>query len=383
MICLWTSRKQVRLWEVMLALALWGLASKSIRMIPIFAFGTLPILLRAVPAIPRPAWTQRPAFISTLIVLFSGLVFGVYSNRLYAFQRLSERFSLGVSPIQFPHGAVDFIKEQGLGAKGFNTVGWGGFLLWSLPEHPVFIDGHAEVYGEEFMRSYWNAMSDTVRWKAMVDHFQFKTILLPAGVPISLMAFRETANDPRYALVYLDQSAILFARRDALTPLFLEQYEIHHGRQAGKEFQPKTVSISLLPLQVHYPSGLLQLGSSLFQLKQSEKALIYFELAEKQYPDLDAEIYHNIGSAHLFAGRWQRAAEYLGKSIERQPQNTETYYALGVAEFKGGDFQAAKRAWEQVLDFQPNHSNALKRDLKLSRADKSAICLFCPCFCYN
>ena len=41
----------------------------------------------------------------------------------------------------YPDKAVSFLKTLPLSENLFNNYGWGGYLIWKLPERKVFIDG--------------------------------------------------------------------------------------------------------------------------------------------------------------------------------------------------------------------------------------------------
>ena len=47
---------------------------------------------------------------------------------------------------QFPVRAVEYLRQHPLPGPMYNTYGYGGYLIWSLPGHKVFIDGRADVY---------------------------------------------------------------------------------------------------------------------------------------------------------------------------------------------------------------------------------------------
>ncbi len=48
-----------------------------------------------------------------------------------------------------PYEAVQKIKQEGLKGNMFNEYSWGGYLIWKLPEHKVFIDGRMPSWRDE------------------------------------------------------------------------------------------------------------------------------------------------------------------------------------------------------------------------------------------
>src|SRR6187200_379796 len=45
-----------------------------------------------------------------------------------------------------PAGAVEYIRQTGLTGPMLNEYVFGGYLIWALPEHKVFIDGRGDVF---------------------------------------------------------------------------------------------------------------------------------------------------------------------------------------------------------------------------------------------
>ncbi len=60
-----------------------------------------------------------------------------------------------------PVGAVEWLKENQVSGHLFNSYNWGGYLAWSLPQSPVFIDGRADLYGNELINDWWSVVDGT------------------------------------------------------------------------------------------------------------------------------------------------------------------------------------------------------------------------------
>ena len=62
---------------------------------------------------------------------------------------MESRFPVALLP------ALDqVVAEQGPGARLFNEYTWGGWLIETRPDLPVFIDGRSEVYGDPQLERY-------------------------------------------------------------------------------------------------------------------------------------------------------------------------------------------------------------------------------------
>ena len=77
-----------------------------------------------------------------------------------------------------PVGAVEWLKENQVSGHLFNSYNWGGYLAWALPQSPVFIDGRADLYGNELINDWWNVVDGTPQGFAILDQWKVQTILL-------------------------------------------------------------------------------------------------------------------------------------------------------------------------------------------------------------
>jgi hypothetical protein len=66
------------------------------------------------------------------------LIFQMYFTfwKLFVFKN-TKAIDTGFYPTQ----AIDHLKEKGMNGEVYSSYGWGGFLIWKLPEKKVFIDG--------------------------------------------------------------------------------------------------------------------------------------------------------------------------------------------------------------------------------------------------
>jgi hypothetical protein len=46
----------------------------------------------------------------------------------------------------FPSRAVEYLRQHPLDGRIYNTYGYGGYLIWALPEKKVFVDGRSDPY---------------------------------------------------------------------------------------------------------------------------------------------------------------------------------------------------------------------------------------------
>lgn len=107
----------------------------------------------------------------------------------------------------YPATAVTFLQESGLAEKrGFNSYNWGGYLIWH--NIPVFIDGRADVYGDEFMRFYRLAYDASERWQEPLDAYPIEYVLMERGQPLNSLL----TLSPFWQEVYRDAVSQIFVR---------------------------------------------------------------------------------------------------------------------------------------------------------------------------
>ena len=107
----------------------------------------------------------------------------------------------------YPSDAVDAILDSELAdARGYNDYGWGGYLIWR--DIPVFIDGRADVYGDDFLRLYFQAEDAEPGWREPLDSFDVQYALMAPGVPLGVIL----DEAPEWTSIYLDDVAEIFVR---------------------------------------------------------------------------------------------------------------------------------------------------------------------------
>lgn len=85
----------------------------------------------------------------------------------------------------FPVGAVEYIKQTKPEGKLFNSYNWGGYLLWNLPEYPVFIDGRTDLYDDEIIDEWIKVVKGEAGWEATLDRWDVKIILIEPGMRVT------------------------------------------------------------------------------------------------------------------------------------------------------------------------------------------------------
>ena len=106
-----------------------------------------------------------------------------------------------------PVAAVEYIRATNPPGRLFNTYNWGAYLLWALPEYPVFLDGRTDLYNDEVINQWLQVVRAEEGWQAVLDRWQVRLILLEPGMPVV-----KQLPGQGWILLYEDELAVVFGR---------------------------------------------------------------------------------------------------------------------------------------------------------------------------
>ncbi len=111
-------------------------------------------------------------------------------------------------PATFPVRALGALPADQLTGAVFNEMEWGGYLLYAYPEVPIFIDGHADFFGEEVVREYLAARYGGPEWSNVLDRYEVQWTVTRSDAPLNqLLELSEN-----WELVLDDGLAAVYAR---------------------------------------------------------------------------------------------------------------------------------------------------------------------------
>jgi hypothetical protein len=197
------TRARIYLQELILLVAATYLALRHVRLLFPFGIVIAPVVTRMLASIwhDDPREQTRPFVNAVLIALACAGVYAGFPS--YSELQTQVRKSSAV-------GAVDFIKSQHFSGPMLNEWMDGGYLIWALPEHPVFIDGRADIYDwagvtPQFAR--WASLNDPPN--LLLDKYNVQFCLLPKESPM----VNAVALIPGWTKVYSDGYSLVFVRR--------------------------------------------------------------------------------------------------------------------------------------------------------------------------
>jgi hypothetical protein len=179
----------------------------SMRHVPLFAIVAIPILAEQIGGsflIHSEAHKTGIIFkwIAPLVIALLLAVVGLRFVQVIQGQVKSEMET-------FPKGAVDWIQVNQPQRNLFNSYGWGGYLIWRLyPSYLVYIDGRADVYGDDFIYSYTDNYRGQPSWiKAFVDR-SVNLVLVEPGSGLA----NALSQASGWEIVYEDSLSVIYAR---------------------------------------------------------------------------------------------------------------------------------------------------------------------------
>jgi len=166
------SPKRVRPSELLFFLVMLYATLKSQRHLVILAIVAVPLLADhlqswlASTSFGKPFGRQPSSHATTRQTIFLSLLcllpLGAFAIKLKSTLYDPPRQEM----VEVPIKAVEYLKENQITGNTFTDPNiWGGYLIWTLPNNPVYIDGR-DVYPEAFVKEYVEIISGVADWTA-------------------------------------------------------------------------------------------------------------------------------------------------------------------------------------------------------------------------
>jgi hypothetical protein len=162
----------------------------------------------------RPVRTQPARENSARIVLnwvLVGLVVTAAATTIA--QQLSPSAIEKAKAEILPVTAIRFLRAERPIGQLFNSYNWGGYLIWELPEYPVFVDGRTDLYDDEFLTKYLSIVFVQEGWEAKLDNYDVNLVLIEPQSMLGRMLSERALNGQGWSQVYLDEMAAIFVRK--------------------------------------------------------------------------------------------------------------------------------------------------------------------------
>jgi hypothetical protein len=123
----------------------------------------------------------------------------------------------------FPQAAVEFLRANSFpvnapsqNAKLFVYYDWGGYAIYNLyPRYRVFVDGRADLYGDDLMRDSIRTLIDLrPGWRDILNRWQIETILVPPSCALA----QALLLNRQWHTTFSESHAVIFSRNPSDTP---------------------------------------------------------------------------------------------------------------------------------------------------------------------
>jgi len=106
-----------------------------------------------------------------------------------------------------PVGAVALLQESQPEGRLFNSYNWGGYLIWALPEYPVFVDGRTDLYGDEIILDWLAIVQARPGWEDQLEQWGADLVLIEPD-----WALARVMPYVGWAPLYEDEHSVLYRR---------------------------------------------------------------------------------------------------------------------------------------------------------------------------
>ncbi len=106
----------------------------------------------------------------------------------------------------FPVEAVEFLKRDQTVVSGrmFNAYNFGGYLIWALPEYPVYVDGRADLHQDDIILTWYQIWKGEGNWQKEFDRWDIGFVILEPNAPIL-----EMLQSAGWDEIYRDDVAVI------------------------------------------------------------------------------------------------------------------------------------------------------------------------------
>jgi hypothetical protein len=198
------SRLELRPRDLLLLLVSLYAGLCSIRMTPLFILIAIPLICRRLGDLAGSSRSSRPpaashAWLNGTLVLAMALFAGIHVAQVIRQQPETEMQ-------HFPARAVAFLQAHPPAGPVFNHYDWGGYLIWRLyPSTRVFIDGRADLYGQQLLDQFAAAYQFKGAWQPTLQRWKIETVLIPTSSALAT----GLRNSPGWTVAYEDSQAVL------------------------------------------------------------------------------------------------------------------------------------------------------------------------------
>lgn len=316
------------------------LAFKRVRFVAEFAIIAGPIVARGLlqlisqsrlEGLRRFQPIANMVFSIAIVLIF---YFTILNSSTYA-------FGLGVKERVFPEKAVDFIEENRIGGNMFNSLAYGGYLIFRhFPEKKVFIDGRNNVYDKKLYQDYLDARHSKDVWQKLVDRYGINYVILEYARDYSKKEMiPHLIDNPEWVLIYWDRVAMVYLRDQPENNSIIEKFGYRYIRPNDFDF-------------TYLNRYVLHEKEKIPDIKRELERSLEFSPDNEEVHLALAYLYHHMGLK-------DKTIDEIKLGIDINPNLDFAFAALGRLLLEKGDIKGAEEAFKRTLKIDPKNETAL------------------------
>ena len=209
--------KPLALRDAMLLAIFLFIALSSLRFIPFFLFLSLPIVYSM--------FITHEFFLPMLLLLiFPSFFISSVAGKPPDIQNTTSLVANSPRPVpvarfgvkdifvsEAPVQALSYLRTHPMRGNMFNNYGWGGTLIWALPQYNIFIDGRMpywELDGRNIFRDYLTVETVSEGWDKKIEEYDIAWFLIKRSTPLAAVLntmpeIWEKKYDDGFAVIFM------------------------------------------------------------------------------------------------------------------------------------------------------------------------------------
>ncbi|MFW5691255.1 MAG: hypothetical protein ACOCXZ_02030, partial [Chloroflexota bacterium] len=102
-----------------------------------------------------------------------------------------------------PVDAAAYIAANQPPGPMFNSYNYGGYLMWALPEYPVYVDGRTDLYRSDFLVRWLETIQGLGGWQGVLDADGINLVVIEEGSGLDV----NLSETPGWTRVYPQEPA--------------------------------------------------------------------------------------------------------------------------------------------------------------------------------
>jgi tetratricopeptide (TPR) repeat protein len=245
---------------------------------------------------------------------------------------------LGLAKYFYPVDGINFLKINNIHGKIFNSYPYGGYIIYELfPASKPIIDGRL-CYPLDFIKLYADSLEDPLAFRKITEQYRPEIFLLDYEHP-NILNFLYLLKE-RYALVYFDDTSIIFLERLDKYSHIIKTYEYHYvapqyiagyGEGDLKDLKGIIEDLKRNLKETNSTRSKVMLGNILKNVGNIEEAkLLYTLVINNEYPIGKAEAYNNVGIILLEQEKVKEAINAFKKAMKYSVDFIEPHINLAL-----------------------------------------------------